>query len=49
MPLWHDVPPPLPSTKPTVAAGDHDIVVGRLLEVERLAEHRPMIFFCNDF
>ncbi|MER5393772.1 flavin reductase family protein [Saccharopolyspora sp. NPDC002686] len=32
-----------------VEAGDHDIVVGRVLEVERLAEHRPMIFFRGRF
>lgn len=32
-----------------VAAGDHDIVVGRVLEVERLERHLPMIFFRGRF
>ncbi|WP_027943795.1 flavin reductase family protein [Amycolatopsis taiwanensis] len=30
-------------------AGDHDLVVGRVLAVERIAEHRPMIFFRGGF
>ena len=31
------------------AAGDHDVVVGQVLEVERIARRRPMIFFRGEF
>lgn len=30
-------------------AGDHDVVIGRVLEVELLSERRPMIFFRGRF
>ncbi|CRK57820.1 Nitrilotriacetate monooxygenase component B [Alloactinosynnema sp. L-07] len=30
-------------------AGDHDVVLGRVLEVELLAEERPMIFYRGGF
>ncbi len=30
-------------------AGDHDVVIGRVLEVETLTEQRPMIFFRGRF
>ncbi|MFF9542518.1 flavin reductase family protein [Streptomyces albidoflavus] len=32
-----------------VPAGDHDVVVGRVLATERLSESRPMIFFRGGF
>ncbi|MGW9131935.1 flavin reductase family protein [Streptomyces sp. NPDC055681] len=32
-----------------LAAGDHDVVVGRVLAVERVTEHRPMVFFRGAF
>lgn len=31
------------------AAGDHEVVIGRVLAVRRIAEHRPMIFFRGGF
>ncbi|WP_433212612.1 flavin reductase family protein [Microtetraspora malaysiensis] len=30
-------------------AGDHDVVIGRVLQVETVAEQRPMIFFKGRF
>lgn len=30
-------------------AGDHDVVIGRVLELESLAEERPLIFFRGKF
>jgi len=30
-------------------AGDHDLVIGRVLAAERIAGHRPMIFFRGGF
>jgi flavin reductase (DIM6/NTAB) family NADH-FMN oxidoreductase RutF len=32
-----------------LTAGDHDVVLGRVLAVERVADHRPMIFFRGGF
>lgn len=31
------------------AAGDHDVVIGRVLSVEHVAEGRPMVFFRSRF
>ena len=30
-------------------AGDHDVVIGRILELESVTEERPMIFFRGGF
>lgn len=32
-----------------IAAGDHDVVVGRVLATERISDARPMIFFRGGF